>query len=185
VLARHHVLGRAAEPADPAGARLGEQKGYKSIFFLGSDYVFPRTANLILKKHITHDGKTRRRRRVRAARRQRLQRRDQQDQGREADIIFSTLNGDSNVSFFKQMAAAGLPSAKLPVMSFSIAEQEAKAIGPVAARGQLRRVELLPDRCPIRSTRNSSPPIKRSIRARPSTIRWRTATSTSTRGPRP
>ena len=25
------------------------------------------------------------------------------------DIIFSTLNGDSNVSFFKQMAAAGLP----------------------------------------------------------------------------
>jgi urea transport system substrate-binding protein len=34
------------------------------------------------------------------------------------------------VSFFKQMAAAGLPSSKLPVMSFSIAEQEAKAIGP-------------------------------------------------------
>jgi urea transport system substrate-binding protein len=51
------------------------------------------------------------------------------------DIIFSTLNGDSNVSFFKQMAAAGLPSAKLPVMSFSIAEQEAKAIGPSLLEG--------------------------------------------------
>ena len=28
-------------------------KGYKNIFLLGSDYVYPRTANLILKKHIT------------------------------------------------------------------------------------------------------------------------------------
>ena len=35
-----------------------EEKGYKNIFLLGSDYVFPRTANLILKKHIVHDGKT-------------------------------------------------------------------------------------------------------------------------------
>jgi urea transport system substrate-binding protein len=50
-------------------------------------------------------------------------------------IIFSTLNGDSNVSFFKQMAAAGLPSSKLPVMSFSIAEQEAKSIGPSLLEG--------------------------------------------------
>ena len=29
-----------------------KQKGYKRYFLLGSDYVFPRTANLILKKHI-------------------------------------------------------------------------------------------------------------------------------------
>ena len=34
-----------------------EEKGYKNVFLLGSDYVFPRTANLILKKHIAHDGK--------------------------------------------------------------------------------------------------------------------------------
>lgn len=33
-------------------------KGYKRIFLLGSDYVFPRTANLILKKHIVHGGGT-------------------------------------------------------------------------------------------------------------------------------
>jgi urea transport system substrate-binding protein len=39
------------------------------------------------------------------------------------------LNGDSNVAFFKQMAAAGMTPAKLPVMSFSIAEQEAQAMG--------------------------------------------------------
>jgi len=110
------------------------EKGYKKIFLLGSDYVFPRTANLILKKHIV-SGKgvvageeyvplggtdfssiiTK----IRVA---------------KPDIIFNTLNGDSNVSFFKQMAAAGMTPAKLPVMSFSIAEQEAQAMGtPVVA----------------------------------------------------
>jgi urea transport system substrate-binding protein len=49
------------------------------------------------------------------------------------DIIINTLNGDSNVSFFKQMAAAGLTPDKLPVMSFSIAEPEAKAMGPACS----------------------------------------------------
>ena len=51
------------------------------------------------------------------------------------DIVFNTLNGDSNVSFFKQMAAAGLPPSKMPVMSFSIAEQEAQAMGPALVAG--------------------------------------------------
>ncbi len=32
------------------------EKGKKKVFLLGSDYVFPATANLILKKHIVHDG---------------------------------------------------------------------------------------------------------------------------------
>jgi urea transport system substrate-binding protein len=110
-------------------------KGYKKYFLLGSDYVFPRTANLILKKHIVSrhgivSGEeyvplggtdfssviTK----IRLAR---------------PDVIFNTLNGDSNVSFFKQMAAAGMPPSKLPVMSFSIAEDEAKAMGPQLITG--------------------------------------------------
>lgn len=107
-----------------------EEKGYKKIFLLGSDYVFPRTANLILKKHIVHDGKT-----VAGEEYVPLGGTDfsaviNKIELAKPDIIFNTLNGDSNVSFFKQMAAAGLPSSKLPVMSFSIAEQEAKAMGP-------------------------------------------------------
>ncbi len=112
-----------------------EQKGYKSIFLLGSDYVFPRTANLILKKHIVHDGGT-----VAGEEYVPLGGSDfsaviNKIKVAKPQIIFNTLNGDSNVSFFKQMAAAGLPSAKLPVMSFSIAEQEAKAIGPSLLEG--------------------------------------------------
>jgi urea transport system substrate-binding protein len=112
-----------------------EQKGDKTIFLLGSDYVFPRTANLILKKHITHDGGT-----VAGEEYVPLGGTDfsaviNKIKVAKPQIIFSTLNGDSNVSFFKQMAAAGLPSSKLPVMSFSIAEQEAKAIGPSLLEG--------------------------------------------------
>jgi urea transport system substrate-binding protein len=112
-----------------------EQKGDKKIFLLGSDYVFPRTANLILKKHIEHDGGT-----VAGEEYVPLGGTDfsaviNKIKLAQPQMIFNTLNGDSNVSFFKQMAAAGLPSAKLPVMSFSIAEQEAKAIGPTLLEG--------------------------------------------------
>jgi urea transport system substrate-binding protein len=111
------------------------QKGYKSVFLLGSDYVFPRTANLILKKHIIAGGST-----VAGEEYVPLGGSDfsaviNKIKLAKPAIVFNTLNGDSNVSFFKQMAAAGLPPAKMPVMSFSIAEQEAKAIGPSLLAG--------------------------------------------------
>ncbi|HEX3970630.1 MAG TPA: urea ABC transporter substrate-binding protein [Stellaceae bacterium] len=110
----------------------GEEKGYKTYFLVGSDYVFPRTANLILKKHIEKD---------------KLKTVGEEYvplggtdfsaviakiQASKPDVIYSTLNGDSNVSFFKQMAAIG---SKTPVMSFSIGEQEAQAMGPSLVQG--------------------------------------------------
>jgi urea transport system substrate-binding protein len=112
-----------------------KQKGYKNYFLLGSDYVFPRTANLILKKHIVHDGLI-----VADEEYVPLGGTDfsaivNKIVAAKPDVIFNTLNGDSNVSFFKQMAAAGLPPSKLPVMSFSIAEPEAKAMGPSLVQG--------------------------------------------------
>jgi len=112
-----------------------KEKGYKSYFLVGSDYVFPRTANLILKKHIENDKLT-------------LAGEEYQPMGgtefsgvvakiraAKPDVIFSTLNGDSNVAFFKQMAAAGMKSDVIPVMSFSIGEQEAQAMGPALIEG--------------------------------------------------
>lgn len=106
------------------------EKGYRKYFLVGSDYVFPRTANLILKKHIAQKGGE-----VVGEEYVPLGGTDFSSvvtkiRASGAQIIFNTINGDSNVAFFKQMAAAGLPPEKLPVMSFSIAEQEAKAIGP-------------------------------------------------------
>lgn len=113
----------------------GKEKGFKKFFLVGSDYVFPRTANLILKKHLENDKLT-------------LSGEEYQPMGgtdfsgviakikaAKPDVIYSTLNGDSNVAFFKQMAAAGMKSDVLPVMSFSIGEQEAQAMGPALVEG--------------------------------------------------
>jgi urea transport system substrate-binding protein len=110
-------------------------KGFKKYFLIGSDYVFPRTANLILKKHIESS---------------KLQVAGEEYvplggtdfsaviakiQAAQPDILFNTLNGDSNVAFFKQLSARGLSPARLPVMSFSIGEQEATAMGPALVQG--------------------------------------------------
>jgi urea transport system substrate-binding protein len=113
------------------------EKGYKKIFLLGSDYVYPRTANLILKKHI-------------AAKKATLSGEEYMPLGGTEfasiiskikaagpQIIINTLNGDSNVAFFKQYKAAGYDAKKLPIISFSIAEQEAQAIGTELLDGQL------------------------------------------------
>nr|WP_295742282.1 urea ABC transporter substrate-binding protein [uncultured Acidocella sp.] len=132
-----NIMYSGAQPNQQALPALewAEKQGYKKIFLVGSDYVYPRTANLILKKHIAHDGLT-------------LSGEDYvplggtdfssiiaEIQKAKPDIIINTLNGDSNVSFFKQMAAAGMTPDKLPVMSFSIAEPEAKAMGPSLLAG--------------------------------------------------
>jgi urea transport system substrate-binding protein len=111
------------------------EKGKKRVFLLGSDYVFPRTANLILKKHILHGGGV-----VAGEEYVPLGGTDFSSiitkiKIAHPNVIFSTLNGDSNVSFFKQLAAAGITQSQLPVMSFSIAEQEAKAMGPSLVNG--------------------------------------------------
>jgi urea transport system substrate-binding protein len=112
-----------------------KEKGYKSYFLVGSDYVFPRTANMIVKKHLEKDGL-------------KMAGEEYQPLGgtefsgvvgkikaAKPDVIFNTLNGDSNVAFFKQMAAAGLTPKVIPIMSFSIGEQEAQAMGPALVAG--------------------------------------------------
>jgi urea transport system substrate-binding protein len=112
-----------------------KDKGYKTYFLVGSDYVYPRTANLILKKHIEGAGF-----KVAGEEYQPLGGTDfsgviAKIRAAKPDLIFNTLNGDSNVAFFKQMAAAGMTPSKLPVMSFSIGEQEAQAMGPSLIEG--------------------------------------------------
>ncbi|GGJ42290.1 urea ABC transporter substrate-binding protein [Deinococcus roseus] len=111
------------------------EKGFKKYFLVGSDYVFPRTANLIVKKHIENDKLT-----LTGEEYVPLGGTDfssviNKIKAGGPAIIFNTINGDSNVAFFKQLAAAGLTAKDYPVMSFSIAEQEAKAIGPKLLEG--------------------------------------------------
>ena len=45
------------------------------------------------------------------------------------DVIYNTLNGDSNVAFFKQFKDAGFTAANMTTLSVSIAEEEVRGIG--------------------------------------------------------
>ena len=53
------------------------------------------------------------------------------------DAVFNTLNGDSNVAFFREYANAGLSADTTPVVSVSIAEEEVAGIGAQNITGQL------------------------------------------------
>src|SRR5690606_30673724 len=51
--------------------------------------------------------------------------------------VFNTLNGDSNVAFFREYTNAGLNAKDMPVVSVSIAEEEVGGIGAQNIEGQL------------------------------------------------
>lgn len=132
-----NIMYSGAQPNQQALPALewAVKQGYKSYFLVGSDYVYPRTANLILKKHIEKGG-------MQVAGETYVPLGGTDFSGviakiRQAKpaIIINTLNGDSNVAFFKQMTAAGLSPKTLPVMSFSIGEQEAQAMGAQLVEG--------------------------------------------------
>lgn len=132
-----NIMYSGAQPNQQALPALewAVKQGYKSFFLIGSDYVYPRTANLILKKHIEKGGMA-----VAGEAYVPLGGTDfsgviaKIQQARPAMII-NTLNGDSNVAFFKQLQAAGISTKTMPIMSFSIGEQEAQAMGPALVEG--------------------------------------------------
>lgn len=100
----------------------------KRFFLVGSDYVFPRTANTIIKDQLgllqgtvvgeeyiklgSTDVKSLIQKIVRS----------------KPDIILNTINGDSNVAFLKELRGAGISHDQLPVMSFSLAEPELRSL---------------------------------------------------------
>jgi len=53
------------------------------------------------------------------------------------DVVFNTLNGDSNVAFFKQLKDAGITSEDITVCSVSVAEEEIRGIGAENIKGHL------------------------------------------------
>ena len=123
---------------EPAVDWLLENKG-TDFFLVGSDYVFPRTANTIIKEQLTAKGGntvgedylplgntevTPIITKIRAAL-------------PNGGVIFNSLNGDSNVAFFKQLQGAGMGPDMYPVMSVSVAEEEVRQIGPEFLVGHL------------------------------------------------
>ncbi len=114
-----------------------KESGVKSLFLVGSDYVFPRTANKIIKAYAAANGIEIRGEEYTPLGDTEFSTIVNKVAAADADAVFNTLNGDSNVAFFKQYSNVGLTAAKLPVLSVSIAEEEVQGIGKQILAGQL------------------------------------------------
>jgi len=114
-----------------------KEKGVKSLYLVGSDYVFPQTANRIIKAYAAANGIE-----IKGEDYTPLGSTDfstivNKVRASDAGAVFNTLNGDSNVAFFKEYTNAGLMPEKMPVVSVSIAEEEVTGIGADNIKGQL------------------------------------------------
>ena len=107
--------------------------GKKKFYLLGTDYVFPRTANKVLKAYLMAKG-------VPAANiaeeytpfgfsdyQTIVAKVKDFAKGGDACVL-STINGDSNVPFYKEFANQGLTADKCPIMAFSVAEDELRSM---------------------------------------------------------
>jgi urea transport system substrate-binding protein len=118
------------QQAIPATDYFLEELGVEKFALLGTDYVYPRTTNNILESYLQQKG-------IPAA-----------DifvnytpfghsdwskivadvvalgaDGKKVGVI-STINGDANVGFYKELAAAGISADDIPVVAFSVGEEE-------------------------------------------------------------
>jgi urea transport system substrate-binding protein len=110
-----------------------EGGGAKRFFLLGTDYVYPRTTNKILRAFLKS---------------KRVAEKDIEEvytpfghgdyQTIVANIkkfaaggktaVISTINGDSNVPFYKELGNAGLKATDVPVVAFSVGEEELRGV---------------------------------------------------------
>lgn len=139
----------------PAADYLMSPEGgnYKRFYLLGTDYVFPRTANKILKAYLLSKG-------IPAANiieeYTPFHHQDYQTivskikkfaVGGKACVL-STINGDSNIPFYKEFANQGLTAATCPIMAFSVAEDELRAmdteflVGHLAAWNYYQSIDI-------------------------------------------
>lgn len=100
------------------------------MFLVGSDYIFPRIANAIVKDELAEFG-------VNAVGEEyvplggtNFEPVVQEILQANPDVILNTVNGDSNQAFFAALRRAGISSEVIPVMSFSIGEPEIQSLGP-------------------------------------------------------
>lgn len=98
------------------------------FYLVGSDYVFPRAANAIIRDQVN-------------SLRGQIVGEDylllgstdvdaivERISQAQPDVILNTINGDSNIAFFAALRAAGIAPGDIPTLSFSIAESELPAL---------------------------------------------------------
>jgi urea transport system substrate-binding protein len=131
-------------------------EGKKKFYLLGTDYVYPQTTNLVLLEYLLSKGvplenigggykKDESGKIIAAGKYTPFSHTDYQQIVSEIKqfaasgdaCVISTLNGDTNVPFFKEYAAAGLSAETCPVVSFSISEDEFRGLPAKQLVGQL------------------------------------------------
>jgi urea transport system substrate-binding protein len=117
---------------------LSQAGGSKKRFYLlGSDYIFPRTANLIVVKYLQSKGLQAVDERYTPMGHRDYKRIVQDIKQAAPDVIFNTINGDSNVYFFNELAGQGITADQIPVVSVSLAEDELRNLLPSVVKGHL------------------------------------------------
>ncbi len=111
-----------------------QQRG-KRAYLIGSDYVFPRTANQIIKKLLLAQGGHLVAERYTPLGEQNLDAFVREIAAQRPDFVVNTLNGDSNLYFFRALQKAGIRAEDIPVFSTSVAEAELAAMGPELMAG--------------------------------------------------
>lgn len=109
---------------------VAKEKGAKTFYLIGSDYIWPRTSMKIARKHIenvlggkvvgeeykplgnTQFGSVINKIRL-----------------KKPDVIYAAVVGGSNVAWFKQLKAAGITSKKQTLLTISVTEDEVLGIG--------------------------------------------------------
>jgi urea transport system substrate-binding protein len=119
-----------------------EGGGYKKFYLLGTDYVFPRTANKILRaflvaKGVPADSIAEEYTPFNHQDYQTIVGKIKRFASGGSAAVLSTINGDSNVPFYKEFGNQGLRSENAPIMAFSVAEDELRGMDTSALIGHL------------------------------------------------
>lgn len=108
----------------------------KRIYLIGSDYIFPRTVNYIVKKYLQEQSIAPVGEIYVPLSQLDLFESVEQIKKADPDAILSTINGDSNIGFYNELAVQGVTADKVPVVATSVGEDELRSLLPSRVQGQ-------------------------------------------------
>ncbi|HEY5955959.1 MAG TPA: urea ABC transporter substrate-binding protein [Polyangiaceae bacterium] len=132
------------QQAIPAVEYLMSQAGggAKRWVLLGTDYVYPRTTNKILRyflkgKNVADEDIMEKYTPFGHTDYQTIVADIKKFAGAKRTAVVSTINGDSNVPFYKELGNQGLKATDVPVVAFSVGEEELRGIDTKPLQGHL------------------------------------------------
>jgi urea transport system substrate-binding protein len=109
---------------------IAKEKKAKTFYLVGSDYIWPRTSMKIARKHIENVLKgTVVGEEFYALGSTSFGSLINKIKLKKPDVIYAAVVGGSNVSFYKQLAAAGINGSKQTLLTISVTEDEVLGIG--------------------------------------------------------